>query len=803
MKKLFSLLVCVVIFAGFYSTPVQAQSGQALNFSGWVVNETAMPVDGATIEWTNLQTNATGHLTTDHEGRFSIPVTSGSRWQIKISYVGYTISMERVAIRQQSKEQRFIIQPQLGQLTPLEVRSIRAGDHAPFAKTNITAAEIKTKNLGRDLPYLLEQTPNVVINSDAGNGIGYTGIHIRGSDGTRTNVTLNGIPYNDAESSGSFFVDMPDMGSSLGSIQIQRGIGTSSNGAGAFGATINLSTNEVHELPYVSLSNSAGSYNSWKNTVSAGSGLIDGKFTADVRLSHVSSNGYIERAASDLQSLLFSTAYIGKKTTLRFNFITGKEKTYQAWNGVPAIIIDSIRNYNELGQKSDGTYYSDQTDNYTQTHYQFFITHVFNDKWSFNLASFLTRGKGYYEEYEIGAEYADYGFTNPDTTSTDLVRRKFLDNYFYGQTFSVQYKKAGDMIHLGGSWTNYDGGHYGQVIWTQNGGIPKDAKYYDVPAYKYDKNIYLKWMHDFGPYWHLFTDIQYRNVWHKMNGFKDNPDLHIKRKFDFINPKIGVSFAKSGYNGYFSYALAGKEPSRDDFEAGQTHQPDREQLHDFELGIEKKTARYFWSANLYYMLYKDQLVLTGALNDVGSATRINVPNSYRAGIELQGGYEFSDWMNVKANIAFSRNKIDKFTAYYPNYDADWNSLDQIAEQVKNTDIAYSPNVVGAISLNIKPVNEVTISLDAKYVGKQFLDNTENKDRQLAGYYNQDLRVSYQLKGKWLKNVQLIGQIYNIFNTYYNTNGATYPEYDNGAINNYLYYFPAAPTHFMIGLNLDL
>jgi len=800
------VLLCAVL--GMLVSFVWGLKAQNIVLKGTVLNSERLAIEGATIQYLDINRADSGSVIADDSGQFTLKLQKQTSYAITLSSVGYEPLLREIRTTGHNLERTFYLNSITSTLDPLEVRATRAADNAPFAKTNISAAQIKDKNLGRDLPYLLNQTPGVVVNSDGGNGIGYTGIRIRGSDATRTNVTLNGIPYNDAESSGSYFVDMPDIASSVNSIQVQRGVGTSSNGAGAFGATINISTNEVHELPYVTFSNSYGSYNSWKNTIAAGSGLIDGKFTADVRLSHISSDGYIDRASSKLESLLFSTAYIGKATTVRFNFITGKEKTYQAWNGVPGDSIKLNPTYNELGYiKASKSYYPNQTDNYTQSHYQLFINHTFNKAWSFAVASFLTRGIGYYEEYKNNDDYAAYGITRSatDTASTDLIRRKYLDNYFYGQTVSLEWKQTKDLLTLGGAWTNYDGGHYGQVIWTANGGTTPDYEYYNTPAYKYDKNIYLKWMHDFGQYWHLFADMQYRHVWHKMKGFSGHPELTVKRKFDFYNPKLGISFVKNGTRAYLSYAMANKEPNRDDFEAGLTHQPKREQLHDIELGLEKKEEKYFYGIGLYYMRYKDQLVLTGKLNDVGEATRINVPNSYRAGIELQGGYKLAKWVDLAANLALSRNKIEKYTAYYTNYDADWNELDPKAETEKNTDIAFSPNIVGGYSLNFHPIEPLTFTLEGKYVGKQYLDNTQNKDRSLNGYYNQDIRVVYSLAlaGNSFKKVQLIGQVYNLFSTKYYTNGATYPEYEGGKINNWLYYFPAAPIHFMAGVQIEL
>ncbi|UAY54881.1 TonB-dependent receptor [Arachidicoccus terrestris] len=802
--KRFCVILCPLLGVVLMGLMPLLSEAQQVVLEGRIINTDRQPVESATVRFQEINKNDSGKIIADNNGHFSLRLQKHSKYKITIEAIGYEPSSPEIRTSNGLLDKVFFLTPITKALDPLEVRAIRAADHAPFAKTNINAAEIQEKNLGRDLPYLLNQTPGVVVNSDAGNGIGYTGIHIRGSDASRTNVTLNGIPYNDAESSGSYFVDMPDIASSINSIQVQRGVGTSSNGAGAFGATINISTNQVHQLPYATLSNSYGSYNSWKNTVAAGSGLIDGKFTADIRLSHISSDGYIDRASSKLESLLFSTAYVGKNTTVRFNFITGKEKTYQAWNGVPQDHIKDDPTYNELGYiEATDSYYANQTDNYTQSHYQLFINHSFNAAWSFSLASFLTRGIGYYEEYENNENYTDYGIKPVDTLSTDLIRRKYLDNYFYGQTFSLQWKQTNDLFTLGGAWTNYDGGHYGRVIWAANGGMTPEYEYYNTPAYKYDKNVYLKWMHDFADYWHLFADMQYRHVWHKMKGFSGHPDLKVERKFDFYNPKVGISYAKNGYNAYLSYALANKEPNRDDFEAGLTHQPKREQLHDFELGMEKKAGKYFYAIGLYYMRYKDQLVLTGQLNDVGEATRINVPNSYRAGIELQANYKFVNWMDAAFNLSLSKNKIDKYTAYYTAYDNDWNELDPIIETQHNTDIAYSPNIVGGASISFHPVDAMTLSLEGKYVGRQYVDNTQNKDRSLEGYYNQDIRVVYQLSGNWFKRFQLIGQVYNLFSTKYFTNGATYPEYEGGAINNWLYYFPAAPIHFMAGVQMDL
>lgn len=693
------------------------------------------------------------------------------------------------------------------QLSPIEVKAIRAGEKTPFSKTNLNKAAIQKLNQGQDIPFILNRTPSVVVNSDAGTGIGYTGLRIRGTDATRINITLNGIPYNDAESQGTFFVNLPDFTSSVNSIQIQRGVGTSSNGTGAFGATVSLSTNEVNEKPYAELNNSYGSFNTWKNTIKVGSGLINNAFTLDARLSRIASDGYVDRASSDLQAFYLSGAYLRERTTLRLNVFSGKEKTYQAWNGISAGRLKTDRTYNPAGTDKPGEPYDNETDNYNQTHYQLFLDHQVNSRWHLNTAFFLTRGKGYYENYkgdELLKEYGRPDLVFGDTTiaSTDLVRQKILDNYFYGQIFSVRYKQEKNEITLGGGWSRYTGDHIGKVIWAKYG-FDNGYRYYDNTANKTDINVFAKWQYAFTNALSLFTDVQYRYVQHQMQGFEDNPTLRVDRQFNFVNPKIGINYLQNGWNAFVSYSAANKEPNRDDFEAGVISQPKHEQLHDFEAGVEKRTDKFYAAANLYYMLYKNQLVLTGKINDVGAATRINVPDSYRAGIELQAGYIFSNWININANATFSRNKVKAFTEYVEDFDADWNKLGYYGVAHENTDIAFSPAVVAGYDLNLLPVKNLEISLLGKYVGKQYIDNTQNKERLLNDFYTQDVRAILTLKNKFFKQWHIIGQVNNVFNKMYEPNGWTYAYRLDGTIGADNGYFPMAGTNFMIGVNISL
>ncbi len=715
-------------------------------------------------------------------------------------------------------------------LQPVEVIAILAGDKAPFTKTNISGEEIAKINIGQDIPFILNQQPSVLASSDAGNGVGYTEISIRGTDVTRINMTLNGLPYNDAESQAIYFVDLPDFASSASNVQIQRGIGTSSNGAGAFGASINFSTNEFKPDQYAEFNNSFGSYNTWKNTLKAGTGLLGGHFTVDMRLSRISSNGYIDRATSDLKSAYFSAAYLSKKTSFRLNIIMGAEKTYQAWNGVPeaklygnqtelqehyennsgysGALYNTVQDSINLFQSNPRTYnyftYKNQTDNYIQNHYQGFLNHQFSDFLSANIAAFLTRGKGYYEEYKNNAAYADYGlpdYSVGDTSfsNTDLIRQKWLDNFFYGGIFSFQYKKSGTELTLGGGWDEYDGGHYGYVIWSAVGGIPDDYRYYNEPSRKTDENIYGKWQQDLGNHFSSFADLQYRHINYRIDGFEDDPALKVWNKYDFLNPKAGISYNRGSWQGYFSYAMAQHEPNHDDFEAGASEQPKPEMLHDFELGMNKKRPLFNWGITGYYMLYHDQLVLTGKINDVGEYTRTNTPRSYRLGVEFQGAVKPVSWLQASGNLTLSRNKVLDYTEYVDDYD----NGGQKSFNYKQSDIALSPDVIAGATLSFYMVPQLEIDLPAKYSGIAYLDNSESRDKKINDYYVQQLRVIYSPKIKSIREMTIAFQLNNLFNKKYEANGYTYGYYSGGQLVNENFLFPQAGTNFMMSVNIRI
>lgn len=808
MKKVF-LGICYLLLTQWLSAQI---SGKVTDAS------TAAPVASATVELSNGQTTLTNEL-----GLFEFKKVKSGSYKLHITSVGYQSASQMVS--QGSNIDIKLMQLNLF-LQPVEIKATRAGEKAPFTKTNLNKKDIEKQNLGQDLPFILNQTPSVVVNSDAGNGVGYTGIRIRGSDATRINVTLNGIPYNDAESQGTFFVDLPDFTSSVNSIQVQRGVGTSTNGAGAFGASINLSTNETNTNPYAEVNNTYGSFNTWKHTVKAGSGLINEHFTIDARLSKISSDGYIDRASAKLKSFFLSGAWLNKNTSVRLNVFSGNEKTYQAWNGIPDAKLrndttallnhyynnlgtlyftpqDSTNLFNSDPRKYNYFTYSNQTDNYQQDHYQLFINHDFNGKLAVNTAFFLTRGRGYYEEYKPVRSYSDYGLndfvTGSDTIrETDLVQQQWLDNYYYGQIFSVHYNDGNNQLIVGGGWNRYDGKHYGNVIWSAMGGIPNNYRWYNTDAFKTDVNAYAKYQVQLVENLQGFADLQFRRVLYYIGGFKKNPSLFLRNTYNFFNPKIGFAYTKNSYQVYASYAQGKKEPNRDDFEAGISQQPKPEKLHDFELGVEEKNRHYNWGVTAYYMKYKDQLVLTGKINNVGNYTRTNVPNSYRLGIELQGGLRFEPWLSVSANATFSHNRIDNFTEYYDDYD----NGGQKAVPHGTTSIAFSPNVIASGNVTVTPFSNFDISLLSKYVSRQYLDNTSNKQRSLDPYYVQDARISYTLRNTGFKETAFIVQVNNVLNKKYQPNGYTY-SYQYGSLITENFYYPMAGTNFMIGLNVKL
>lgn len=743
---------------------------------------------------------------TDGNGRYSINNVKPGNYKISISYLGYIPASKSIAVTADYTQDFLLIKSSIIS-DEVQVRATRAAVNSATTYRNLSKEELAKNNLGQDLPYLLNQTPSVVVSSDAGAGIGYTGLRIRGSDATRINVTLNGIPLNDAESQGSFFINLPDLSSSVDNIQIQRGVGTSTNGAGAFGASLNIQTTTRRDSAYAEINNTYGSYDTWKNTVNVGSGLINGKFSLDGRLSRIKSDGYIDRAFSNLKSFFVSGAFYGQKDLVRVNVFSGTEKTYQAWNGVSEDILNSgNRTHNDFT-------YDNQTDNYTQDHYQAFYTHTFSEKLLANVALHYTYGRGYYEEYKAAQSLADYNIAPvvlgaTTITESDLVRRLWLDNDFYGTTYSLSYTPNIDLnFTLGGAYNEYKGKHFDEVIWAQyanySGSNSIRYRYSDNDAKKTDFNVFGKASYRLNQL-NFYADMQYRRINYSFLGFDRNKNnVQQQDELNFFNPKVGLTYNfSSNSNVYASFAVGNKEPNRNDYtESTPDSRPKAERLNNFEAGYRFASPKINAGINGYAMLYKNQLVVTGQLNDVGSQTRQNVADSYRIGIELDGKVQLTKLLSWAATASLSQNKIKDYTKLLSVYDANYTFVGQQSTTYANTDIAYSPNFIASSEISFNPVKGAEIALLSKYVSSQFLDNTSDDSRKLDGFFVNDVRLRYSTPLAGLRQVGVSLLVNNLFSEKYSAAGATYPEVFDGTLYNYNYYYPQATRNFLVALNL--
>ncbi len=736
---------------------------------------------------------------TNAQGRAVFPSLKAGNYQVTVSFLGYQPIRSSLNLTQDTKlalklERRSFV---AGEVI---VQSTRASENTATTFTNLGRAELAKNNLGADLPYLLDQTPGVVVSSDAGAGVGYTGIRIRGSDATRVNVTINGIPLNDAESMGTFLVNLPDFASSVDNIQIQRGVGTSTNGAGAFGASLNIQTSSLNPEPYAELDNSFGSYNTLKNTVRWGTGLLADKFSFDGRLSRIQSDGYIDRAFSDLKSFSLSGAWHGEKSLLRAHVFSGKEQTYQAWNGVPEELLDTDRRFNEFT-------YEGQTDNYVQTHSHLHFSHQFSPDWHLQMALHYTRGAGYYEEFKEGEDFSRYGLQpiviGQETIDvTDLVRRRWLDNHFYGTTYTLGYTPSSSLkFALGGAFNEYLGGHYGEVIWAEYASDSRlGDRYYEDDAVKRDFNMFVRMEYQ----WEnigIYADAQYRGLSYRFLGYDRHLTLLDQTEFlHFFNPKFGLNYKLSDRSQlYGSFAIANKEPNRDDYTESSTEsRPKAEHLKNLELGYRLAGPNFQLGANTYAMWYRDQLIITGQINDVGSYVRQNVPQSHRIGLELDARWQPLRGLSWAWTAALSDNKIRNFTEYVDLHD--YSGQEEIFYNA--THIAMSPAFVGSSEVAFKPWQNFEVALISKYVSRQYLDNTSSVERSLDAFFVNNLRFIQEVNIPRIKRTAITLAVNNIFNEKYESNGYTWGHLNaDGSRASYNYYFPQATANFMLGLSL--
>jgi iron complex outermembrane recepter protein len=816
MKKITLILTIVIITMTSYGQNFTAQLKNAKDYAS---------IDAAFVQLRNKSLTYSCYST--NNGTLNLMDIPSGIYALTISHIGYEIYQDSLDLTGQRSGKILFLNPAMDYLDAAIITSVRAHDFSPTTFTNLNKEEIIQLDQSKDFPFLLNMTPSTVVSSDAGNGIGYTGIRVRGIDPTRVNVTVNGIPINDAESQGMYWVNMPDIASSTESVQIQRGIGTSTHGAAAFGASVNIRTADLSPRAFTQISLGSGSFNTQRLSLNYGTGRLKNNWAIQLRGSMIHSDGFIDRAETNLHSANLTAAKYGEKSVFKANIMLGQERTYQAWNGIPEPKfngdIASLNRYisslyitgndlNHLQNSPNKTYnaytYENEIDQYNQNHYQFFFDHTISPFLQWNSAAYITTGKGYFEQFKTNENLENYGMdstiVNKDTfTEADLIRRRWLDNTLAGGLTSLHFQKNKLDLHAGIGFNSYKGAHFGEVIATSFTDY-EDIKqrYYDNISLKTDGNAYLKMSYNyrnFIPY----LDLQYRAIHYSFEGLDDSLNLSNQTvNYRFFNPKIGFSYVHKNYIVYSVFAQGNREPVRDDFRNNKPSQwPKNEALNNIELGLKYAKNRNQLHINFYSMDYTNQLVLTGAVNDVGEAIRTNVESSYRRGVEIEGQFPLSKKSQVGGNLTLSKNKIDKFTEYV----GEWTSPYTTREQVyTHTDISFSPNAIAAMYLSFQIHPSFTITSQNKYVSKQYLDNTQHNDRSLPAFFTSDWSLDYQNQEiKGLQKLTVGIYLNNIFNTYYSPNGYTFSGFIDNQRQDFNYIYPMAGFNWMVKMGVTL
>ena len=823
MRQLLTACMLVVSLTSF--------AQEQVTIKGYIQDsETTEPLLGTNVF---IKKTETGTVS-DHRGAFAFKSQlDQGLYTIIFSYVGYKTQTKEITVATGEENIfHFDIKMKPDPVTFVCGPGITALRNTPHTFSEMNAAEIAQNNHGQDMPHILKWQPSVVVTSDAGTGIGYTGMRIRGTDPNRTNVLINGIPLNDSESQGVYWVNLPDFASSANEVRVQRGVGPTTQGAGSFGAMIDINTLKENHRPSATIANSFGSFNTWKRNVQVHSGTVKKHFTFDTRLSTITSDGYIDRSKSDLNSLYVAANYWGRKNNLQLIHFRGHEVTQQAWYGVPAQYVndEELRTHNVGGAKADGTFHDNQIDDYKQSHYQLHFKQEIRDDINANISLHLTEGAGFFEEYIDAqlspgdAAYAAYGLQNiqiggQEISATDLIRRRWLDNTFYGAVFSLQYNPTHRLnTVIGGGWNRYDGQHFGELKWMRHAGTTApDHRYYDADAEKTDFNIYWNWRLNLTDNLEAFADLQYRKVDYAFARLSGNGA--VNEHLNFFNPRIGLLYNSGGLQHiYLSASRISHEPSRADYQDADIDDlREPEHLFNIEAGYRRKTGQLLFGMNGYYMAYTDQLALTGAINNDGLAKRINVPKSHRIGLELDANYQFKKW-DLDANIALSQNTIDQFTEYIDN----WDSGVQEVIQHSNTDLAFSPNIIAGARLSwqstraLSSKNHIAVSVAGKYIGKQYIDNTSNDFTTLNPYFYSDIGVQYTWKPQFIHAIKLSVLARNILDAQYSANAWTYrylstydgrnddpyTQLEQGNTYNLTGYYPQAGRNFLAGVVLE-
>ncbi len=784
----------IMLFAA--SCFVVLSASAQLTITGTVTDEKDRPLAGANV----LVDPTLMGVTTRDDGTFSVKNLKPGNYTLVFSYMGF----EQMRYPVDWNESTHIIiklKPAKILADAVVIQGTRAGHKDPVTYTNLSRSDIRAEAGVRDIPFLLLNTPSVVATSDAGTGVGYSALRIRGTDPSRINVTINGVPFNDPESHEVYWVDIPDIVSSTENIQVQRGVGTSTQGAGAFGANINFQTTALNPLPNTEFKASVGSFNTWKTSLNAGTGLINDQFSLDVRLSKIHSDGYIDRAFTNLGSAYISAGYFSKKNIVKATFFTGKERTYQAWGGVPSELLKTDRTYNPYT-------YKDEVDDYLQNNAQLHWSKQINDGLDFSVALHYTGGKGYYEQYREGESLADYlispAIVGLDTIlESNLVRRKWLNNQFYGGVYSFNYHNNNLLLVAGGGINQYAGDHYGRVIWSEfSSDAGPDHPYYLNRGVKNDWNQFVKANLQVWDQLGIYTDLQFRRINYQITGTDDNlSSLTQNHQFQFFNPKMGLTWQIAGnQKSYLSYAIAHREPTRSNFTDAPANQVIRpETLRDLEIGYQGDFSKVSVSLTGYWMDYTDQLILTGQINDVGAPVMVNIPSSFRSGLESVVRVDPFKTLRLEWNLTLSRNKIRNFTEYVD----DWDTGSQKVNVLSNTDLAFSPGLITGGRLTWSLLSDLRLMLDSRYVGRQFIDNTSDMNRSLDPYWVNNISLSWTVKPRKIKEMQLFLQINNFLNRQYETNAWVYSYYFEGQRNKIDGYFPQAGINFMTGVSIRL
>lgn len=797
-----------------------------VNFSTQIKNaKTYEPIEAAFVRISSGSGSYSTYSTTN--GSIQIENVKAGTYTLAISHAAYETQIASIEINENPSDKIYFLIPEMTYLDAAVITSVRAKNTNPTTFTNLKKKEIESLDQSKDFPFLLNMTPSTVISSDAGNGVGYTGVRIRGIDPTRVNITVNGIPINDGESQGMYWVNMPDLASSTESVQIQRGVGTSTNGAAAFGASVNIRTSDVSKEKFTRTDLGYGSFNTQRISLSHGTGRLKNNWAFQLRGSLIQSDGYIDRASSNLKSANIIAAKYWDKSVFKTNIMLGSERTYQAWNGIPEPTFkentaeenryisqlwiggDDLDNLQNSNSKTYNSYtYENEVDNYNQNHYQFFFDHTFSKNLKLNTAVYATTGKGYFEQFKSGESFADYGIDSVQPTGDtalegDVIRRRWLDNTLVGTIANITYTKGKYESVIGGGYSSYKNRHFGEAIATEFTGYEDlNSIYYDNDASKIDGNFYIRQSYNYNnliPY----IDLQYRFVNYQFNGLNDSLNFSEQEvPFAFFNPKMGLTYLLKNHTFYGVFAIGNREPVRDDFRNNKPSEwPEHEKMENVEVGYRYANGRKLLNVNLYNMDYDNQLVLTGAVNDVGEAVRTNVEKSYRRGIEIDGQYPITKNLQAGGNLTLSENKIEKFTEYVGEWDGAYGLIEK---NYTATDISFSPNTIAAFMLSYKANKYFTLNAQAKHVGKQYLDNTESDARSLDAFTNVDLSLNYiskEVKGTKAFNVGLY--LNNVLNQSYAPNGYTFSGYIGGNRQDFNYLYPMAGFNWMMKISMTL